>query len=326
MKSKLFLPLFATLQLSLVTCLLKTCRPSFQERFLSGGDQIHMRWEFCTKMIFKKDGFAEWHSWATYRHQDYFKKLYTNFLMEGRRDIDDPMLDMNKHLIQIDLAIYDELQWQKIMLDVEKAKLIRASELSPNDQALKDKVERMTPPMSCHERLSHAIEIDKIKIYPNHNMVVEKTKRRNIGESFEERARNKEENNEYTSYGNSSQENVMHQALDTERMHNKYYDGRDQTFYFALADCDGSLEIFQDEEKRDHLLGLSTLWHDIDNRDFEGYEDTKKKGMDYTLRRQMHEAEEAQGLMDTSDPNSIQEAMQSIEDMKTERGNPTQDD
>lgn len=34
----------------------------------------------------------------------------------------------------------------------------------------------------------------------------------------------------------------------------------------------------------------------------------------------MREAEEAQGIMDTSDPNSIQEAMQSIEDMKSERG------
>ena len=42
--------------------------------------------------------------------------------------------------------------------------------------------------------------------------------------------------------------------------------------------------------------------------------------MDYNLRRQMHDAEEAQGIMDTTDPNSIQEAMQSMEDMKSERG------
>lgn len=42
--------------------------------------------------------------------------------------------------------------------------------------------------------------------------------------------------------------------------------------------------------------------------------------MDYKLRRQMHDAEEAQGIMDTTDPNSIQEAMQSIEDIKSERG------
>lgn len=45
----------------------------------------------------------------------------------------------------------------------------------------------MAPAMSCHERLSHAIEIDKIKIYPNHNLVVEKTKRKNIVETPEER-------------------------------------------------------------------------------------------------------------------------------------------
>lgn len=137
MKSALLVAfLAATIHLTLVAGLLKTCRPSFQERFLSGGDQIHMRWEFCTKMIFKKDGFAEWHSWATYRHQDYFKKLYMNFLMEGRRDKDDPMLDMNRHLIQIDLAIYDELQWQKIMLDVEKTKLIQQAEKETKNEEL----------------------------------------------------------------------------------------------------------------------------------------------------------------------------------------------
>jgi len=58
-----------------------------------------MRWEFCTKMIFNKRGFAEWHSWATYRHTDYFKKLYTNYMHEGKRDNTDHHLDMNKHLI-----------------------------------------------------------------------------------------------------------------------------------------------------------------------------------------------------------------------------------
>ena len=41
--------------------------------------------------------------------------------------------------------------------------------------------------MECHERLSHAIEIDKIKIYPNKEMVIEKTKKRNIKESHDQR-------------------------------------------------------------------------------------------------------------------------------------------
>lgn len=87
----------------------------------------------------------------------------------------------------------------------------------------------MTPPMSCHERLSHAIEIDKIKIYPNHNMVVEKTKRKNIGETFEERSENKEKNNEYASkYGaDYSGDNHLHLALDSNKMHDKYYKNRD---------------------------------------------------------------------------------------------------
>lgn len=60
-------------------------------------------------MIFRRNGFAEWHSWATYRHQDYFQKLYTNFLMEEKKNQDDPALDMSLHLLQIELAIYDEL-------------------------------------------------------------------------------------------------------------------------------------------------------------------------------------------------------------------------
>lgn len=96
--------------------------------------------------------------------------------------------------------------------------------------------------------------------------------------------------------------------------------GGDQTFYFALADCKGSLEIFEDDEKREHLLGLSSLWRDIDENAYARFENRDKQGMDYNLRRQMHDAEEAQGIMDTTDPNSIQEAMQSIEDMKDERG------
>ena len=34
--------------------------------------------------------------------------------------------------------------------------------------------------MSCEERLSHAIQIDKIKIFPNSSAIIEKTKRRSI--------------------------------------------------------------------------------------------------------------------------------------------------
>ena len=32
--------------------LTKTCAPSFHETFLSGSDEIGMRWEYCTKMTF----------------------------------------------------------------------------------------------------------------------------------------------------------------------------------------------------------------------------------------------------------------------------------
>jgi hypothetical protein len=41
--------------------------------------------------------------------------------------------------------------------------------------------------MTCEERLSHAIHIDKIKIFPNSTTIIEKTKRRYIQESHEDR-------------------------------------------------------------------------------------------------------------------------------------------
>lgn len=174
--------------------------------------------------------------------------------------------------------------------------------------------------MNCEERLSHAIEIDKIKIYPNHNLIVEKTKRKNIGESHEKRKESKEKNNEYTYWNTLDDENEEEYAhFDSEKMHNEKISDQDETFYFALADCEGHLEIFEDEEKREHLLGLSALWEDIKDEDYDKFENKNKKGMDMELRQQMHDAEEAQGIMDTTDPNSIQDAMQSIEDMRSER-------
>ena len=68
---------------------------------------------------------------------------------------------------------------------------------------------------------------------------------------------------------------------------------KDQTLYFAFADCDGHLEIFEDEDKKEHLLGLDALWEKIDPKDYEGFEATGKRGMDLSLRRKMAEAEEA---------------------------------
>jgi hypothetical protein len=51
--------------------------------------------------------------------------------------------------------------------------------------------------MSCQERLSHAIQIDKIKIFPNSSMVIEKRQKRNIRESHEERVESKADKNAY---------------------------------------------------------------------------------------------------------------------------------
>lgn len=69
------------------------------------------------------------------------------------------------------------------MEDVEKTKLVLEAVNNPKNKELNERVDRMTPPMTCEERLSLAVEIDQIKIYPNHNLVIEKTKKRNIGKN-----------------------------------------------------------------------------------------------------------------------------------------------
>ena len=58
--------------LSACHALVKTCSPSFHEKGISGGDEIDMRWEYCTRMTFAADAEAEWHSWAKYLHEDLF--------------------------------------------------------------------------------------------------------------------------------------------------------------------------------------------------------------------------------------------------------------
>ena len=112
--------------------------------------------------------------------------------------------------------------------------------------------------MTCDERLSHAIHIDKIKIYPNATMMVEKVVKRNIIETHDERVGQKHINNEYhNDYFNK--EHLAH--FDDPELHESMAQRKDQTWYFVLADCFGTLEIYQDEiTKRDHLLGLDVFW------------------------------------------------------------------
>ena len=113
--------------------------------------------------------------------------------------------------------------------------------------------------MTCRERLSHAIQIDEITIYPDRKMVVEDVKRRNITESHTDRVSLKHQNNKHhLQFGNKDE----HAHFDDREWHEKMLEEQDQTWYFVLADCDGALELFRDEEsKKDHLLGLSDLWH-----------------------------------------------------------------
>jgi len=45
----------------------------------------------------------------------------------------------------------------------------------------------------------------------------------------------------------------------------------------VLADCFGTLEIYQDEvTKRDHLLGLDVFWQEVDEGEYSGMEGEAK--------------------------------------------------
>jgi hypothetical protein len=92
-----------------VEALVKTCSPSFHEKGISGADEMHMRWEFCTKMTFSPSATAKWETWGLYRHPDYFQKLWMNHLIEYKAD--GKKADPLKTLIKVNLLIYDEIQW-----------------------------------------------------------------------------------------------------------------------------------------------------------------------------------------------------------------------
>ena len=252
--------------------ILVTCSPTFHESFISGSDETKMRWEYCTKMTFSKSGYAEWHSMASYTSQSKFKKLFINYLMEHKHTDKDAM-DANKHLIQIDLAIYDEAQWQKMLHEIEVVKTLKQMDREEQEATKWGSFS----PMSCEERLSHAIQVDKIKIYPNSSAIIEKTRKRYVQESFDDRVASKHANNEYNRLYQTREE---HAKFDREDHHELMQQMNDQTWYFVLADCRGSLEIMEDEvTKRDHLLGLSALWQEIQESDYEGFEESNEKDM-----------------------------------------------
>jgi len=202
-----------------VSALMRTCLPTFHDKFISGGDEIKMRWEYCTKMTFNRNGFAEWHSMATYRSQDMFDKLFKQYVIE-KWDYYQEEIDPSQHLLQLDLAIYDETQWQKIMADVATWRSHKIWNVVLGE---KDKKASEYGLMTCEERLSHAIQIDKIKIYPNSTTIVEKTTKRYIQESHQERFEQKHFFNEYTKKFEDRSEDAKY---DTEATHSKMM-GRD---------------------------------------------------------------------------------------------------
>ena len=99
-------------------------------------------------MTFGPKNTAEWHSWAIYRHPEYFQKLFTNYLMSEGETRPERM-DYKKHLVQVDLAIYDEVQWQKIMHDNERIKLKRQALVNLGDAELQKKVQFISDTMTC---------------------------------------------------------------------------------------------------------------------------------------------------------------------------------
>ena len=72
--------------------------------------------------------------------------------------------------------------------------------------------------MTCQERLSHAIYIDTILIYPDKTLVVEGIKSRNVTESHGDRLSLKYKNNPYSMSFDSRPE---HAAIDDVDFHDK---------------------------------------------------------------------------------------------------------
>lgn len=54
---------------------------------------------------------------------------------------------------------------------------------------------RYAETMTCHERLATAIQLDRLKIYPDGSSVIAKTQGRKVTESHHERVGLKHENN-----------------------------------------------------------------------------------------------------------------------------------
>lgn len=78
--------------------------------------------------------------------------------------------------------------------------------------------------MTCRERLSHAIQIDEITIYPDSKMVVEDVKRRNITESHADRVSLKHQNNKHhLQFGNKEE----HAHFDDREWHEKMLEEQD---------------------------------------------------------------------------------------------------
>ena len=82
------------------------------------------------------------------------------------------------------------------MHDVEKIKLKRKALINLDDFELQEKARSMHEPMTCEDRLAHAIQVDKLKIYPDGSMVVEKMQSRKVAESHHDRVSLKFQNNQ----------------------------------------------------------------------------------------------------------------------------------
>ena len=95
--------------------------------------------------------------------------------------------------------------------------------------------------MTCEERLSHAIHIDKIKIFPNSSAIIEKSKVRHIQETHEDRVELKHVYNPYTLKYETKN---IHLAHDFKDSHIRSQANKDQTWYFVLADCRDNTGFF----------------------------------------------------------------------------------
>lgn len=105
---------------------------------------------------------------------------------------------------------------------------------------------------------------------------------------------------------------------DWKATHDTKQNEKDQTWYFVLADCDGGLEIMSDEKtQKEHLLGLSSLYKEINDDDYSGFEELDER-LSQILKEQKKQERLERFSQSNQDSDSFEETNLLMENVRRE--------